>query len=85
MEKLKKHGIVGNLLGVIGDWLRNRKQRVCIKGRCQMVKKLDISLEWGSAGFGTGTSVVPDIYLIWIKSLIVILYTRLLKLNFLKS
>jgi len=30
---LKKHGIRGKLLSVIGDWLSNRKQRVCIKGR----------------------------------------------------
>ena len=33
LEKLKKHGIRGKLFSVIGDWLSNRKQRVCIKGR----------------------------------------------------
>ena len=33
LKKLKKHGIRGKLLSVIGDWLSNRKQRVCIKGR----------------------------------------------------
>jgi len=33
LEKLKKHGTAGKLLSVIGDWLSNRKQRVCIKGR----------------------------------------------------
>ena len=33
LEKLKKHGINGKLLRVIGDWLRNRRQRVCIKGK----------------------------------------------------
>ena len=32
LEKLKKHGIRGKL-SVIGDWLSNWKQRVCIKGR----------------------------------------------------
>ena len=32
LKKLKKHGIRGKLLSVIGDWLSNRKQRVCIKG-----------------------------------------------------
>ena len=33
LEKLNKHGIRGKLLSVIGNWLSNRKQRVCIKGR----------------------------------------------------
>jgi len=35
LEKLKKHGISGNigLLNVIEDWLKDRRQRVCIKGR----------------------------------------------------
>jgi len=33
LEKLNKHVIRGKLLSVIGDWLSNRKQRVCIKGR----------------------------------------------------
>jgi len=32
LEKLNKHGIGGKLLSVIGNWLSNRKQRVCIKG-----------------------------------------------------
>ena len=29
----KMQGISGKLLSVIGNWLSNRKQRVCIKGR----------------------------------------------------
>jgi len=33
LEKLSKHGIRGKLLSVIGNWLSNRKQGVCIKGR----------------------------------------------------
>jgi len=33
LEKLNKHGIRGKFLSVIGDWLSNRKQMVCIKGR----------------------------------------------------
>ena len=33
LEKLNKHGIGGKLLSVIGNWLSNRKQRVCVKGR----------------------------------------------------
>jgi len=31
LEKLRKHGIKGKLLSVIGNWLSNRKQR--FKGR----------------------------------------------------
>jgi len=33
LEKLKKRGISGNILNVIEDWLKDRRQRVCIKGR----------------------------------------------------
>jgi len=33
LEKLKKHGISGNILNVIEDWLKDRRQRVCIEGR----------------------------------------------------
>jgi len=57
LEKLKKHGIRGKLLSVIiGDWLSNRKQRVCIKGRWS-----DFSMARCSAGVCIGTSVVVDI------------------------
>ena len=49
LEKLKKHGINGKLLRVIGDWLRNRRQRVCIKGR--LVKEFGVGFlkarSWG--------------------------------------
>ena len=33
LEKLSKHGIRGKLLSVIGNWLSNRKQKICVKGR----------------------------------------------------
>ena len=33
LEKMRKHGIGGRLLGVIENWLRNRRQKVGIKGR----------------------------------------------------
>ena len=33
LEKLNNHGIRRKLFSVIGDWLSNRKQMVCIKGR----------------------------------------------------
>jgi len=33
LKKLRKHGTGGKLLRTNGDWLRNRWQRVCIKGK----------------------------------------------------
>jgi len=33
LEKLGKHGIGGKLVGSICDWPRNRRQRVCVKGK----------------------------------------------------
>ena len=32
-DKVQKHGISGNILNVIEDWLKDRRQRVSIKGR----------------------------------------------------
>jgi hypothetical protein len=32
LEKVKKHGIGGKLLDWIEDWLKNRRQRVCLQG-----------------------------------------------------
>ena len=31
LEKLRKHGIAGEVLGVIENWLKGRRQRVCIR------------------------------------------------------
>jgi len=33
LEKLKKHGISGNILNALEDWLKDKRQQVCIKGR----------------------------------------------------
>ena len=33
LEKLCKHGIAGKVLGVIENWLKGRRHRVCIRGR----------------------------------------------------
>ena len=33
LEKLRNHGIAGKVLGVIENWLKGRRQRLCIRGR----------------------------------------------------
>jgi len=59
LEKLSKHGIRGKLLSVIGNWLSNGKQRVCIKGRWS--KWITV---WSGIpqDLGFRTSVIFDIY-----------------------
>jgi len=59
LEKLRKHGIRGKLLSVIGDWLRNRKQRVCIKGKWSIWISVCSRVPQGVC---FRTLVVPDIY-----------------------
>jgi len=51
LEELRKHGIDGKLLGTMGDWLRNTRQRVCIKGKQSTREKVRSGVPQGSVCF----------------------------------
>jgi len=60
LEKLRKRSIGGKLLGTIGDWLRNRRQRVCIKGKQFTWGE---SLQQCSSRLCFGAPVILDFYI----------------------